>query len=394
MKKILFFGVLSLVGLSFSACQHTHDYNYDNVTPPTVAVAANTLTGVITDIQGNPISGATVKVGSMTATTDNDGVYHFDNVPAGSYTITASAPGKVNVTTDLVVSNSGNTQKLIWNASLPKENTTEFNVTVNGGGHGEVESEALRFNDQGKVEINVQVANNNVPKDVKIYLTPIYTEAGAELSRAEEEAMLIGANLSCSDPNLKLSQDVAITFDLDNSVANVLTTKKYVNGHWVEVEHAVTDGNVVINDRDFTFYGLFLQVDIAKKVKTEAIVFEKSEWNNLYGAHEEYVDVANFNYKAGTEIISRASNKLEGLLIEYMARLFGCVVKTVPGTYPIETVLPVGTALSIKGAQEITDITITGNSRSVKGTAYGTTTVQVTTYNRNHNGGGSSPVGQ
>lgn len=34
------------------------DPNYDNVTPPAVVVAPNTLTGVITDNQGNPLSDA------------------------------------------------------------------------------------------------------------------------------------------------------------------------------------------------------------------------------------------------------------------------------------------------------------------------------------------------
>lgn len=63
------------------------DPDYDNVTPPQVAVAANTLTGVITDLSGEPLSGAIVTLGSVTASSNESGVYLFDDVKAGTYAI-------------------------------------------------------------------------------------------------------------------------------------------------------------------------------------------------------------------------------------------------------------------------------------------------------------------
>lgn len=71
------------------------DPDYDNVTPPQVAVAANTLTGVITDLSGEPLSGAIVTLGSVTASSNESGVYLFDDVKAGTYAIKAEATGKL-----------------------------------------------------------------------------------------------------------------------------------------------------------------------------------------------------------------------------------------------------------------------------------------------------------
>lgn len=41
------------------------DPDYDNVTPPVVEVASNTLTGVITSLSGEGISGAKVSLGRV-----------------------------------------------------------------------------------------------------------------------------------------------------------------------------------------------------------------------------------------------------------------------------------------------------------------------------------------
>lgn len=53
-----------------------------------------TLTGTITNAaNGNPISGATVDVAGVTATTNATGVYSIPNAPAGTRTVTVSAAG-------------------------------------------------------------------------------------------------------------------------------------------------------------------------------------------------------------------------------------------------------------------------------------------------------------
>ncbi|MBI4264117.1 MAG: carboxypeptidase-like regulatory domain-containing protein [Acidobacteria bacterium] len=56
--------------------------------------AGGTLTGTISNASnGQPISGARVAVGSVSATTDSSGRYTLSNAPAGSQTVTTSATG-------------------------------------------------------------------------------------------------------------------------------------------------------------------------------------------------------------------------------------------------------------------------------------------------------------
>jgi hypothetical protein len=61
--------------------------------PGCTTVGNGTLSGTVTTGGGSPIAGATVSLGSRTATTDAGGRYAF-TVPAGTYpSLTASAPG-------------------------------------------------------------------------------------------------------------------------------------------------------------------------------------------------------------------------------------------------------------------------------------------------------------
>jgi hypothetical protein len=73
-----------------------------------------TIQGTVTDASTtNPIVGATVKLGSRTATTNASGVYSFTNLPAGTYPyITASHPGYVSQTVNSVVVTDGATTTL------------------------------------------------------------------------------------------------------------------------------------------------------------------------------------------------------------------------------------------------------------------------------------------
>lgn len=393
MKKIFIYGVMSLLTMSFSACSDD-DPDYDNVTPPTVAVAPNTLTGVVTDMEGNAINGATVTLGSRTAQTNQDGVYAFDNVTEGTYDLSAAATGKITMTATLEVVKTTNAQTFVWNATLAAEKTTNVNVTVAGGGQGEVQSEALKDNDEGKVDIAVSVPQNVVPQNTNIFITPIYTAQSAAVSKATSETMLIGATLTCSDSNLQLSQDIQLTFQLDESVASSVVTKKYVNNQWVNCPSSVVNGNVVISAREFTSYGIFLPVNVTTKVVSEPIVFAQSEWDNLHGSNTMTATDATYSYKIGTQIASHANNKLEGLLIEHLSRLYGSTLTNVQGLYPLNVNLPIGTALRISGTQARTDITVSANASAVNGSSYGTTDIRVVTYNRQHNGGSAGPIGQ
>ena len=67
------------------------------------------IAGVITEsITGNAISGAAVSDGTRSAITDSSGYYCITNVPAGSYTVTASASGYESSSQSGVAVTSGN----------------------------------------------------------------------------------------------------------------------------------------------------------------------------------------------------------------------------------------------------------------------------------------------
>ncbi|TDA68934.1 MAG: carboxypeptidase regulatory-like domain-containing protein, partial [Clostridia bacterium] len=58
------------------------------------AVTTGTITGLVKDAAtGEPVSGATVTVGSYVYTTGDDGRYIFADIPAGTYNLTASRDG-------------------------------------------------------------------------------------------------------------------------------------------------------------------------------------------------------------------------------------------------------------------------------------------------------------
>ncbi len=52
-----------------------------------------TVSGVVGDATGAAIEGASVRIGSATATTGVDGRFELQNLPVGSATISTSAPG-------------------------------------------------------------------------------------------------------------------------------------------------------------------------------------------------------------------------------------------------------------------------------------------------------------
>lgn len=77
----------------------------------TTVGAGGTISGTVTAIVGGaPISGAIVKLGARTATTNGAGVYAFAALPAGTYTpIVATGSGYLDVSQPTVVVTDGNT---------------------------------------------------------------------------------------------------------------------------------------------------------------------------------------------------------------------------------------------------------------------------------------------
>lgn len=229
-------------------------------------------------------------------------------------------------------------------------------------------------------------------EEVKVIISPIYdaNAVGAKTkaaTRADESTLLLGASLSCSKAEVKLNHPVELGFSVDDEVAQNVEAMQYKNGQWVAVESRIENGKVIINADEFTAYGLFLGVSFSASSGSEAISFEQDKWDNLYGAKDMEVGSANYTYKAGTEITTKATSVLTALLIEKLAQRFGATVSTVNGSYPLNVTLPIGTILSISGTQSKQNVTVSAKGKSVSGTHYGTVSVVVTTSNRKHNGG-------
>ena len=78
--------------------------------PGCTTVGSGTVQGTVRNSASVPINGATVTLGSRTATTDGAGFYSFTGLPAGTYpSATASAPGFGSVTVATIVVPDGGT---------------------------------------------------------------------------------------------------------------------------------------------------------------------------------------------------------------------------------------------------------------------------------------------
>lgn len=366
------------------------DPDYDNVTPPVVEVASNTLTGVITSLSGEGISGAKVSLGAdNSATTDANGVYLFKDVKAGTYQLKAEAEGKLSHTGTLTVADVKKAQNLVWNAALASDVKKEVGVSADAPSEGKVETETLKGNEEAKVEMKVEVAAGTVDTDVKVIISPLYREEDV-VTRAAGETMLVGAALSCDKEGVSLKKAIELSFELDTELAGKVEVKQYKNGEWVKADSRVEDSHVVVAASEFASYGLFLGVEFSEKKSTEAVEFEQSKWDNLYGSKDMSVGEAAYTYKVGTEISTEGTvSKLTALLIEELAQRFGATATTLNGSYPINVTLPVGTMLEISGVQEEWGVSASALGKSASGTCHGNVVIEVATSNRQHTGGGN-----
>lgn len=369
------------------------DPDYDHVTPPVVEVASNTLTGVITSLNGEGISGAKVSLGEgNSATTDANGVYLFKDVKAGTYQLKAEAEGKLSHTGTLTVADVKKTQNLVWNAALASDVKKEVSVSADAPSEGKVETETLKGNEEAKVEVKAEIAAGAVDTDadVKVIISPLYKEEDvvARAARATDETMLVGAVLSCNKEGASLKKAIELGFELDSELAGKVEAKQYKNGEWVKVNSRIEDGRVIIAASEFASYGLFLGVEFSEKKSTEVVAFEQSKWDNLYGSKDMSVGEAAYIYKTGTEISTEGTSKLTALLVEKLAQRFGATAVTVSGSYSINVTLPVGTMLEISGVQEEWSVSASALGKSASGTRHGNVSIEVATSNREHTGGG------
>lgn len=138
MKSFLKWGALGVFSMSLMmgivACSHD-DPDYSNVTPPTVASVASTIGGIVSDKSGDVIVGANVTLEgngteAKSVKTGNDGVYLFEDVKPGSYTVSVEADGKIGATSAVTVENSNVMQRYVWNISLAADTKEEITVST------------------------------------------------------------------------------------------------------------------------------------------------------------------------------------------------------------------------------------------------------------------------
>lgn len=392
MKKFMNFGVLALLGMALTfgmtSCSDD-DPDYSNVTPPTVELAKANISGMVTTIGGKPIAGAevTAKLGSTTlsATTNADGEYTLEGLAEnGTYTMTATASGKQSVTGSVTV-NKGETAA--WNTRLSNEATT-VSVSQTEETSVEVVTETLENNEEAQVTTVTVIPAAAVEEGEEIIVTPVYsTDYVATKAATTKDFMLMGINISCSNPNAVLKAPIKLTFDLTDNVIEQLKPMKEVDGNWVEAEVTEEGEKVVFTVDAFTTYSLFINATLNQNASTEAISFAQAEYDNLYGASEMSVGTATYTYKMGSEI-GQHSNLLGAYLAEILAQqMAGSTVKTVNGSYEINVTLPIGTALTLSGKQAVETTSIAAGSTTVSGKSYGKVSVTANTYNRQHNGG-------
>lgn len=396
MKKFKF-GVLALLGLTltFSATSCSDDDpDYSNVTPPTVTVT-HSISGRVTSINGEGLS-ATVSMDGTSTTTDTDGTFVFENVAEGTYTLKAEAAGKESKETSITVSD-GNSNNPVWNVTLSNEGT-QITANADGSVNGGVTSETLKGNEEGEIEMTLNAPAGAVEAGTQIIVTPVYSIEEAEQAlvrsvgtKASSGILLIGTRVSSSNESAILQQPVTLEYDVDPEIAGTVTAQKYVDGQWVDAEFTVEGGKVIVVADRFTSYSLLCGATISSSTTSESISFSPDSWDNLYGSGDMTVASASYSYKIGTEISSSGTNKITAYLIEIVARAAGAGVTTATGIYPINMTLPVGTAMSISGRQEVTTLTASALGRSVSGRQYGTVYVITQTWNRQHTGGSNIP---
>ena len=136
---------------------------HDIVLAPTPTA---TVSGVVTDTAGAAVAGASVTVGSATATTGADGQFELQGLPVGPATITASAPGFDPVSGNVTLSDGMNVHEVVL---TPTPTATVCGVVTDPSG-AVIEGASVKFGSatattgaDGRYELaNLRVGNTSV----------------------------------------------------------------------------------------------------------------------------------------------------------------------------------------------------------------------------------------
>ena len=403
MRSFLKWGALGVFSMSLmmgtTACSDD-DPDYSNVTPPEVASVASTIGGIISDRSGDVIVGANVTlegngVAAKSVTTGNDGVYLFEDVKPGNYTVSVNADGKIGATNAVTVENSNVMQRYIWNVSLAADVEEEITVSTTEETTGSINTETLKGNEVAEVAVTAVVPADAVAgveegQEVFVAVKPVYSIAEAEqLSRAQAETMLTGTELTCNVEGATLREPVELRFAVDQTLANGADVRVFKNGQWSAANWKVVGNDIVVEAKDFAVYGVFVTINYTLTDAQQPVSFTQSVWDNLCGSQAMTVASASYSFKAGSEIETTATDMTTGLLIEKLAQTYTATSTTVTRSYPLNVTLPVGTKLEISGSQLVTTATITGLGSTATLKQYGDVSISVQTSNRQHTGGGN-----
>ncbi len=387
---MLLLGAAAMVNLT--SCAH---YHHDMEPELPVIAAVNNISGSVASIDGTGIEGATVTMegpSNGTVKTDANGYFIFSDVKVGEYKLKVEATGKLGKNTTVAVKSTTNGYNAVWNVLLANvESATTIQVTATGG-EGETTSEALKGNDKAKIDVDVEIPASALSKPATITIAPIYTEEEAVDNRSsrivgDNESMLIGATILCSDPSVTIESPIDLAFNVDNTTIANVKAYKFDNGTWTEIPMTAEGDKVVVKATEFTSYGIFAPVVFAASTTNKALVFERSMWDNREGAQPMVLGDAIYNYTVGTHIESEGTTIFTALLIECLARHYGANYFETKAKFPLNTRLAIGTWLEISGTQQVNAVSATVGSYKVKGTQYGDVTIKVAMGTRDHTGG-------
>lgn len=392
MHKTLKIGAMMLLGVAtLSSCAHYHH----DLTPelPTIT-AVNNINGSVSAIDGLGIEGATITMegpSTGTATTDANGYFIFPDVKVGDYKLTVTAPGKIGKSTTVKVLSNASGYNAIWNVLLASEESLTNITVTDTGGEGETTSEALKGNDLAKIDLDVEVPAGALNKPGTLWITPIYSEDDAEETRSarafDDETMLVGATIGCSDNTVQIENPIDLVFNVDETTAATVKTYMYHNGAWQEIANTTDAGKVTVKAEHFTSYGVFAPVDFTVVPSSKNLTFERSLWDNSEGSQPIVLGNANYKFMVGTDITSKGTTTFTALLIEALARHFGANAFETNGSFPLNTRLAPGAWLEISGKQVVNKVTAAVGSRKVEGTQYGDVSITVRSGAREHTGG-------
>lgn len=389
MKKFFMYGAFALLSIAAVSC-HGDDPMVDgNGTTSPVIRTTNTLSGYVTDANGDPIAGATVTCDGKTVTTNADGYYEFDNVPTGTNTVTVTADG-TEQTREVVVTEDGET------STSASSSFTIFKTTpsthIKNGQYTSVMTDYASINPEAECKIEAELENGTFDdNDVEIWITPIYTELSADVTRAlSVNTFLLGAKINISNPNAEVKKDIKVTFNLDQSMTGEAKFKEYKNGQWVNANYTIEGDKVVIKTKEISSLGIFADIVTNEKTTTTPLTFSQSQFNNINGSSSMKLSPVTFTYKSGVDFTTSPANKLQAFILDTVARVFGVKVQNVTGSYQPADRLNAGWAIDIYGHQYVYNCdAVCGLNNTVKYTRYDNAEVWAKSWNRDHNGGGS-----